>query len=203
MGVSRAHGPGSQQYPQGEQPQPGSCSASARAATPAAHPRTTCAAACCCARARSALQCLLRLLTCLMEAEAAYSSAMSAAAKAASAGPLAAPTDSTALASAVDGLVQLPAAAAAGHRQLYLELQVSVLAAWVVVWYGVLHACVARCQALPVTCVESLSCCCRRRRRTPTRWPLHALRSCWWMACEGSGPSTITLPRSSRRQFIQ
>jgi hypothetical protein len=71
-----------------------------------------------------ALECLLRLVTCLMEAEAAYSSAMSAAAKAAAAGPLAAPADSGGLASAVEGLVQLPAAAAAGHRQLYLELQV-------------------------------------------------------------------------------
>jgi hypothetical protein len=76
---------------------------------------------------RRALECLLRLVTCLMEAEAAYSSAMSAAAKAAAAGPLAAPADSGGLASAVEGLVQLPAAAAAGHRQLYLELQVGLL----------------------------------------------------------------------------
>lgn len=59
-----------------------------------------------------------------MEAEEAYSSAMAAAAKAAAAGPLAAPADSGGLASAVEGLVQLPAAAAVGHRQLYLELQV-------------------------------------------------------------------------------
>jgi len=66
---------------------------------------------------------LLRLLTCLMEAESAYSLAMAAAAKAASAGPLTSPTDSAALAAAAEGLVQLPAAAAAGHRQLYLELQ--------------------------------------------------------------------------------
>ncbi|WIA39345.1 hypothetical protein OEZ86_005457 [Tetradesmus obliquus] len=75
---------------------------------------------------RKALECLLRLVTCLMEAEAAYSSAMSAAAKAAAAGPLAAPADSGGLAAAVEGLVQLPAAAAAGHRQLYLDLQTLV-----------------------------------------------------------------------------
>lgn len=66
----------------------------------------------------------MRLLTCLMEAEAAYSAAMSAAAKTASAGPLTAPSDSGNLAAALDGMVALPAAAAAGHRQLYLELQV-------------------------------------------------------------------------------
>jgi hypothetical protein len=66
----------------------------------------------------------MRLLTCLMEAEAAYSIAMSSAAKTASAGPLTAPSDSSNLAAALEGMVALPAAAAAGHRQLYLELQV-------------------------------------------------------------------------------
>ncbi len=60
-----------------------------------------------------------------MEAEAAYSTAMSAAAKAASAGPLTAPSDSSNLAAALEGMIALPAAAAAGHRQLYLELQVT------------------------------------------------------------------------------
>lgn len=71
-----------------------------------------------------AVECLMRLLSCLMEAEAAYSTAMSSAAKTASAGPLTAPSDSTNLAAALEGMVALPAAAAAGHRQLYLELQV-------------------------------------------------------------------------------
>lgn len=61
-----------------------------------------------------------------MEAEQAYSTAMAAAAKAAASGPLAAPADSAGLSKAVEGLVQLPAAAAAGHRQVYLELQVVV-----------------------------------------------------------------------------
>lgn len=61
-----------------------------------------------------------------MEAEQAYSTAMAAAAKAAAAGPLAAPADSGGLSEAVEGLVQLPAAAAAGHRQLYVELQLLV-----------------------------------------------------------------------------
>jgi hypothetical protein len=68
----------------------------------------------------------MRLLTCLMEAEAAYSAAMSSAAKTASAGPLTAPSDSSNLAAALEGMVALPAAAAAGHRQLYLELQVGI-----------------------------------------------------------------------------
>lgn len=72
----------------------------------------------------SAVECLMRLLICLMEAEAAYSAAMATAAKTASAGPLTAPSDSSNLLAALEGMVALPAAAAAGHRQLYLELQV-------------------------------------------------------------------------------
>jgi hypothetical protein len=65
----------------------------------------------------------MRLLSCLMEAEAAYSTAMAAAAKTASAGPLAVPSDASSLVAALDGMIALPAAAAAGHRQLYLQLQ--------------------------------------------------------------------------------
>jgi hypothetical protein len=80
----------------------------------------------------------MRLLTCLMEAEAAYSTAMSAAAKTASTGPLTAPSDSSSLAAALEGMVALPAAAAAGHRQLYLELQVIGVGLGVMLeWEGV------------------------------------------------------------------
>lgn len=79
-----------------------------------------------------AVECLMRLLITLSEAEAAYSTAMSAAAKTASAGPLTAPSDSSNLLAALEGMVALPAAAAAGHRQLYLELQV---------WVVLRHAC--------------------------------------------------------------
>lgn len=82
----------------------------------------------------------MRLLTCLMEAEAAYSSAMSSAAKTASTGPLTAPSDSSSLAAALVGMVALPAAAAAGHRQLYLELQVRLGV------QGLLGHCVAQHQ---------------------------------------------------------
>eukprot|EP00879_Flechtneria_rotunda_P008629 GHRR01009042.1.p1 GENE.GHRR01009042.1~~GHRR01009042.1.p1 ORF type:complete len:354 (+),score=172.66 GHRR01009042.1:1967-3028(+) len=75
---------------------------------------------------KKSLECLLQLLTGLVEAESAYSTAMAAAAKVAAAAPLAAPADGGGLAAALGGLVQLPAAAAAGHRQLYLELQLLV-----------------------------------------------------------------------------
>lgn len=92
----------------------------------------------------------MRLLTCLMEAEAAYSTAMSAAAKTASAGPLTAPSDSSSLAAALEGMIALPAAAAAGHRQLYLELQVTT-----VLGAGLVLACMMG--GIPAGCVRRVA----------------------------------------------